>query len=816
MTKPPRTHPSQMSNLLSAAVALAVGAAQAQDPFPAELEVTELLPENGGDGSRGVVFVSDNEGARLGWSVGGGADVNGDGVDDIILGAPWYYTEERFGGQAYLILGSTTGFDPVFPIERLRARNGADGSEGTVLETRFGNQTLGESVDLADFNGDGFGDLIVSAPGSDVVPFEREGRTFIVYGGPNLPAEIFVLDLLADAGADGSLALVLNGIGNFDRTGEDVAQLGDVNGDGMDDLGIQARGVFVVFGGPRTGPEFDLVELRVGDGSAGYEIQPPEGARLSNVSSGGDINGDGLNEILTGSGTIDIDGVADRGYGFSVFGAPTGALPAELPVSDLLERNGGDGSLGFAVPGFDQSDFTGGAVGHADLNADGYDDVAIGSFFADFQSPGSAGAVYLIYGGAGPYPAEIDPSQLFADNGGDGSTGTVFKGFESRGEVGYSVSSAGDLNGDNIEDLIIGATGADSDSERDVGEAYVIFGRRDGFAAEFELSSLFAINGGDGGDGFVIRGIGQDGLLGYDVSAVGDVNGDGIDDVVVGAMDRDTSVGESAGEGYLIFGRRTKVLRSTIDGTDGRSGLCVNSDTAESVTALFPGASPSETLDCLPLGLVVGAGDGIRLQLGGSFVDGLSGQTSGLEVPAQVSCTNRDTGEQLEMSTDLDGHWDCSLAGLTAAAGDSVSVRIQGTAPGGEPAESGNTLTLAGMDTRIGVCRNVSSDTLASGTLPEPGVRETVDCDILGLEVAPGDTLLIQGRGVYLGAALIGEFTGLDAPLFARCSNDSTGQTVTIPLPARDGSFDCLAAGLTPMAGDQLTVLVRGAVATNR
>ena len=133
------------------------------------------------------------------------------------------------------------------------------------------------------------------------------------------------------------------------------------------------------------------------------------------------------------------------------------------------------------------------------------------------------GESYVVFGGSTGFAASIDLDTL------DGSNGFVINGVDEADFSGESVSGAGDVNGDGIDDLIVGATGADPGGVQSAGESYVVFGRDTGFSASFELSTL------NGTNGFVINGIDVIDQSGGSVSGAGDVNGDGIDDLIIGA-----------------------------------------------------------------------------------------------------------------------------------------------------------------------------------------------------------------------------------------------------------------------------------------
>ena len=99
--------------------------------------------------------------------------------------------------------------------------------------------------------------------------------------------------------------------------------------------------------------------------------------------------------------------------------------------------------------------------------------------------------------------------------------------------------------------------GASDAGPDESGESYVVFGRTTGFPAEFALSSLLASEGGDGSEGFILRGVGDDAAAGISVSAAGDVNSDGIDDLIIGALNARPDELSNTGESYVVFGRAT-------------------------------------------------------------------------------------------------------------------------------------------------------------------------------------------------------------------------------------------------------------------
>ena len=151
---------------------------------------------------------------------------------------------------------------------------------------------------------------------------------------------------------------------------------------------------------------------------------------------------------------------------------------------------------------------------------------------------------YVVFGRAAGFASTINLSTL------DGSTGFRLDGVAAYDQSGRSVARAGDVNGDGFDDLIVGAFGADPNGGQS-GSSYVVFGRASGFASTINLSTL------NGSTGFRLDGVAANDSSGFSVSSAGDVNGDGFDDLIVGARFAGPNGNPSAGSSYVIFGFAT-------------------------------------------------------------------------------------------------------------------------------------------------------------------------------------------------------------------------------------------------------------------
>ncbi len=509
--------------------------AQALSPLPVNGDITL---ENMTLGFGGFVIYGKEPGDWSGRSVSSGGDINNDGYNDLLIGT-------RFGdgpdgtrpgaGQGYVVFGGPD-IGPVIDLGDL------DGTNGFAIYGIDPGDSIGRALSNAgDLNGDGFDDIVIASRFADGPENNREGagETYVIFGGTKTEFAPSI-DL---ANLDGTNGVTIFGRDPEDMSGRDV-HAGDINGNGYDDLIIGANmadgpdntrenagETYVLFGGPDFNGDIDLLDL---DGTNGFTIFGRQAGDLSGRSPrvAGDVNGNGYNDLIIGAPQADDDDNTEAvGETYLVYGGPN--FDATLDLQDL------DGTNGVIISGINEGDLSGRSVGNAgDVNGDGYDDIIIGAQGANDE----AGESYVIFGGLN-LPATIDLKTL------DGTNGFTIAGVEPGGLAGRSVSNAGDINGDGYDDLIINASLAPGlNGEDEAGQSYVLFGGPT-FDASINLDNL------DGSNGFTLYGITAGDRTGRSVSA-GDVNGDGFEDILVGAPEGDGPDGSrvNAGETYLVYG----------------------------------------------------------------------------------------------------------------------------------------------------------------------------------------------------------------------------------------------------------------------
>ncbi|MFH0894906.1 MAG: gliding motility-associated C-terminal domain-containing protein [Bacteroidota bacterium] len=422
-------------------------------------------------------FEGGQNNARLGNSVAGAGDVNGDGYSDVIVGSYQYDNGEVDEGMAFVFHGSATGLSAV---------------QNWSAESNQASALLGFSVSSAgDVNGDGFSDVLVGAYQFDNAE-ANEGRVFLYAGS---------------AGGLNAAAFWTyeNNIANS-QVGYSVNLAGDINADGYSDIIIGAsgysngqvnEGIAYVFYGEAIGP------LAVPTWS--YENNITLSSMGSSVAPAGDVNGDGYSDIIIGAPNYTSPQVGEGAvYGF--MGSANGLL---LIPAWTNESNQTNAQYGYAVN----------AAG--DINADGYDDVIVGAPLYD-NGQADEGIVYVYLGS--PTGLSAIPAWTFENN-------------IATSRVGFSVASAGDVNGDGFSDVIVGAQWYTNGQSRE-GAAYLFHGSAAGLSLApnwFYESNLINI------------------WFGTSVNTAGDVNSDGYSDVIIGAIKYSNGEADE-GAAYAFYG----------------------------------------------------------------------------------------------------------------------------------------------------------------------------------------------------------------------------------------------------------------------
>jgi hypothetical protein len=409
---------------------------------------------------------NNQDASAYGASVASAGDVNGDGFADIIVGAPYYDNGQDMEGRAYVYHGSVAGLNPL---------------PNWSFESDLAGCELGWSVASAgDINGDSYDDVLVASEFCGVV--DREGRVYLFLGSAG--------------GLSTTYAWMIQGGGADESLGWSIASAGDVNADGFDD---------VIVGAPWASyPEGHEGRAYVFYGSAAGLPATANWIKESNVAwsgfgvsvaSAGDVNGDGYDDVVIGHDHFSNPQV-DEGRAYVYLGSVTG-LAAD-PVW-VFENNFTGSGLGESV------------ASAGDINGDGYSDVIVGGF--RYSNPEvKEGVAYLFLGsGTG---VSFTPAWTVESN-------------QDYAEYGQSVASAGDVNLDGYDDVFVGAPWY-SHGQPFEGRAFLYYGSSTGLLT----SPVYFVESNQ-----------QSANLGYSVASAGDVNGDGVPDLIVGAQNYDNGQG---------------------------------------------------------------------------------------------------------------------------------------------------------------------------------------------------------------------------------------------------------------------------------
>ncbi len=425
-----------------------------------------------------------------GQSVAGG-DVDGDGLSDLLIGA-WGNDDGGNGaGTAYVVSGPVSGVsDLSIATGQLVGETSGDGAGWSM-------------AGVGDWNGDGFGDVAVGAFGYDDGVTDT-GRVYVVLG----PVTGDRLLSLAD--------LTLTGEDYNDQAGYSIGAAGDVDDDGHvdllvgawgdDDGGTAAGAAYVAFGNTSGSVDLALAHVKiVGEAANDFAGNAVDGV--------GDTDGDGVDDAVVGA------------YGESTGGAAAGAAYLLLgPLSGTIDLSAADATF----IGEERADDAGCAVSPAgDTDGDGLADVLVGAYGNDYGGSGT-GAAYVLLGGA--HAGEVDLSAADAKVVGE----------HSDDNAGWSLSTAGDMDGDLRDDILIGAHREDAGGSAS-GSVYLVYG---------PIASLYDLGSADA----KLTGERSDDYAGSSVAGVGDTDGDGKGDILVGAPNEDYGANYLGGSAYLVLG----------------------------------------------------------------------------------------------------------------------------------------------------------------------------------------------------------------------------------------------------------------------
>ncbi len=498
-------------------------------------------------------------GDHFGSAVASAGDVNGDGYSDIVVGAHHNDCGGTDSGKVHLYLGSSSGLLTTASWTAI----------GEVAGDQFGKSM----ASAGDVNGDGYDDIIVGACYNDDGGY-CAGKVYVYQ---NL--ELWAMEAVKWTATGGAASEYL---------GWSVASAGDVNGDGYSDVVVGAcyndAGAAYVYFGSATGISATAAWAATGEGVGDHFGH--------SVASAGDVNNDSYSDVVIGAYYNDSCG-NDTGKVYVYLGSATGH----------------NTTASWTATGEFAGDYFGYSVASAgDVDGDGYSDVVVGAYQNDCSGSDS-GKIYLYFGSASGL-VTTDPSTVAGEVAGD--------------QFGYSVASAGDVNGDDYFDVVVGADLSNC-GDSNAGKAYVYLGSATGLIT----TASWTVTGEAAGDHF-----------GHSVASAGDVNGDRCDDVIVGAHRNDCG-GNNAGAAYVYLGSAT--------GISATASWTVNGESAEDQFGSSVASAGDVNGDCCD-DVIVGAryNDDGGSNAGAAYV--YLGSATGTRATASWTASGEAAGDQFGSS----------------------------------------------------------------------------------------------------------------------------------------------------------------------
>jgi len=459
---------------------------------------------------------------NVGRDISAAGDINQDGLPDMLISGLYSRGPSDFIGAVYVVYGRKKGaaFPSTFRLSEL------DGVNGFAI---YGEQhSLGESVSPAgDVNKDGIDDILLAVPRATFNGVVVCGGAYVVFGRPKnnpFPKSIMLKDLIAGE------VLEIQGEEKDAMAGRTLTH-GDVNADGIDDILIGAPDdgapnptpgqVYVVFGGQTLEATRELKLGSIGaagfrmDGEHGAEADPlPPGARAADRVGEAlavyDANADGIKDIVIGASGAMVGTLSSAGKIYIVYGNKDSNWPNPLALSTLDKTNG------LVMLGASSNDLLGYRLNNVgDINGDKRDDLLL-------YSRRTEAVVWL-----GRPLGSPAPSPSFEIKSFDSSDGYKFVGKEL---VSFSSINSGDINGDGVNDIVIGDY-TSSVTGKSAGAVYVLNGNKEGFPFPHEIIPV------NKNRGWVLYGSKAEERTGDKACVVGDINNDGLDEILVGGRD---------------------------------------------------------------------------------------------------------------------------------------------------------------------------------------------------------------------------------------------------------------------------------------
>ena len=437
--------------------------------------------------------------ANFGWSLSCG-DVNGDGVEDLIIGIPYYNDlGEPLGGKVYLVYGNSF-FPDTLDIKTF------SGAFSLIMGPD--SIDIGRTVKCRDINGDGIDDILIGAPGASPLGRRGAGSVYIIYGkkGGFLPEwnlDTTPPDELIFGREEGDALGISLAVGDLNNDGFQDIIMGAYKARRPDSTQYLAGSVFSILNTENPPAVEDLAQpVRCIIQIAGVMTNDYCGW----ATASGDLNGDKFKDILIGAYKVNTKlPLTDQGEAYIVFGRHS--FPKAINI--------GVDSVDVRFKGSQFQEHMAYSVAMGDFNGDKLDDVVLGSRQASPDEVNRSGRLRVVYGNSS-MPRLID-------------FGTVSPALDIFGELeGGMLGSAiatGDVNADGFEDILAGAPFSEFNVPTPPGKAYLFLGGAK-FSGVWDLKERpadLAIVGADSSDN-----------LGTSL-ACGDINGDGYDDIIVAA-----------------------------------------------------------------------------------------------------------------------------------------------------------------------------------------------------------------------------------------------------------------------------------------